>query len=137
MASAIDYKQKVEDFFVALNAADGDAMVDMYTEDGACWTSGRTLISGTAERAVLGQAISGVLDVFPKGLEFTVKGMTAEGTKVAVEAESHGEHVSGVIYHNKYHFLFIFEGEKLKLLKEYMDTELVTDIICGGARPES
>ena len=54
---------------------------------------------------------------------------------MAVEAESRGEHASGVIYANQYHFLFEFRDGKVRLLKEYMDTERVTDILCGGQRP--
>ena len=61
--------------------------------------------------------------------------MTAEDDSVAVEAESEGMHVSGVMYQNFYHFLFIFKDGKVLLLKEYMDTEKVTDVLCGGHRP--
>ena len=63
--------------------------------------------------------------------------MTAEDDRVAVEAESEGTHVSGVRYQNYYHFLFILKDSKVLLLKEYMDTEKVTDILCGGQRPVS
>ena len=59
----------------------------------------------------------------------------AEGDRVAVEATSKGEHVSGQTYSNEYHFLFEFREGKLLRLKEYMDTERVTDILCGGQRP--
>ena len=48
---------------------------------------------------------------------------------------SEGEHVSGQTYSNEYHFLFEFSGGKLRRLKEYMDTERVTDVLCGGQRP--
>ena len=61
--------------------------------------------------------------------------MVAEGEKVAVEATCEGEHVSGQTYSNEYHFLFQFRDGKLVKLKEYMDTELVTDVLCGGQRP--
>jgi ketosteroid isomerase-like protein len=61
--------------------------------------------------------------------------MTAEGERVAVEARSQGQHVSGALYSNDYHFLFVFRDGKLAVLKEYMDTERVTDILCAGRRP--
>ena len=55
---------------------------------------------------------------------------------MAVEAESRGDHVSGQVYNNLYHFLFEFDDAgKLKVLKEYMDTERVTEVLCGGQRP--
>jgi ketosteroid isomerase-like protein len=61
--------------------------------------------------------------------------MIAEDEKVAVEAESEGEHISGQTYTNEYHFLFEFKKGELIKLKEYMDTEQVTDVLCGGQRP--
>ena len=62
--------------------------------------------------------------------------MTAEDDRVAVEATSDGMHVSGMPYSNHYHFLFTWRDGKLLELKEYMDTQLVTEVICGGATPE-
>lgn len=64
-----------------------------------------------------------------------MKAMKAEGERVAVEAESEGMHVSGKLYSNDYHFLFRFRDGKIIEYKEYMDTERVTDILCGGQRP--
>lgn len=78
---------------------------------------------------------AGIFDVFPSGLSFTVHDMVAEGNKVAVEAQSEGEHVSGQTYSNQYHFLFEFRDGLLVKLKEYMDTVLATDVLCGGQRP--
>ena len=75
-----------------------------------------------------------VLDVFPKGIHFTIKELTAEGDRVAIEAESRGEHVSGKTYANQYHFLMRLRDGKIIEFKEYMDTEMVTDILCGGQR---
>jgi ketosteroid isomerase-like protein len=75
------------------------------------------------------------LGAFPQGIEFTIKHLTAEDDRVAVEAESHGVHVSGKVYHNYYHFLMLMRAGKLVRLKEYMDTELITEILCGGQRP--
>ncbi len=135
MSAVEDNKKRVLNFFEALNAADGERIAAAYTSDGSCWTSGNTLISGTLSRDQIVAGAAAVLDVFPSGLTFTVHGMTAEGEKVAVEAESRGLHVSGVEYNNLYHFLFEFRDGKVFRLKEYMDTEVITDVLCGGQRP--
>ncbi len=128
-------KRRVEAFFDAMNAADSQRIAAAYAEDGTCWTSGNTLISGTMTKPQIVAGASAVLDVFPEGLAFTVHAMTAEGERVAVEAESNGQHVSGKWYRNLYHFLFEFRNGKLLRLKEYMDTEQITDVLCGGERP--
>lgn len=135
MSSAEANKQRVLEFFDAMNAADAERIVAAYHPEGTCWTSGNTLISGTMTREQIAAGAGAVLNVFPEGLAFTVKEMTAEGDRVAVEAESDGMHVSGKRYHNKYHFLFEFRDGQLLRLKEYMDTEAITDVLCGGQRP--
>ncbi len=135
MASIEENKQFVRDFFDALNHGDVDRIVAAYADDGQLETMGNTLISGVATRDEIAAAAGGIYDVFPNGLRFTINDMVAEGDKVAVEAESEGEHVSGQTYANQYHFLFELRDGKLVSLKEYMDTELVTDVLCGGQRP--
>ena len=135
MNTAESNKATVSRFFEALNAGDVDAIVAAYAEDGCVQTMGNTLISGVFGKQQIADTAGGIFDVFPKGLRFDIQAMTAEGDRVAVEATSEGEHVSGQTYSNEYHFLFEFKNGKLLRLKEYMDTEMVTDVLCGGQRP--
>jgi ketosteroid isomerase-like protein len=51
-----------------------------------------------------------------------VHGVTAEGDRVAVEAESYVELVDGGVYNNRYHFLLEFKNGEIASLKEYCDT---------------
>lgn len=128
-------KEIVTEFFAALNRGDVAFIVDAYAEDGCVQTMGTTLISGVFSREQIAASAGGIFDVFPNGLTFNVLSMIGEGEKVAVEATSHGEHISEKTYSNDYHFLFEFRSGKLVKLKEYMDTERVTDVLCGGQRP--
>jgi ketosteroid isomerase-like protein len=127
-------KQLAQTFFDFLNRGDVPAMLDAYADDGFCQTMGNTLISGVFSKAQIAAAAGGIFQVFPQGIRFTIKAMTAEGERVAVEAESEGLHVSGKLYSNQYHFLMRFRDGKLVEFKEYMDTERVTDILCGGQK---
>lgn len=131
-----DNKQRARDFFAALNRSDVPVIVDAYAEDGYCHTMGRTLISGRFSKAQIAASAGLIFQAFPEGIRFTIKGMTAEGDRVAVEAESEGRHASGQTYRNEYHFLMLYRDGKLAAFKEYMDTERVTDILCGGQRPK-
>lgn len=128
-------KQFARDFFAAISRGDTKYVVDAYAEDGSVQTMGNTLISGVFNKAQISAAAGAIFDAFPQGIEFTLKHLTAEEDRVAVEAESHGVHVSGRVYHNYYHFFMQLRDGKLVSLKEYMDTELITDILCGGQRP--
>ncbi|MFT4615309.1 MAG: ketosteroid isomerase-like protein [Bacteroidia bacterium] len=128
-------KLLVERFFQAMNEGDVKFIVDTYADDGYLQTMGNTLISGTYSREQINAAAGGIYEVFPNGLSFEVIDMVAEDDKVAVEATSKGEHISGKTYSNHYHFLFELREGKLLCLKEFMDTERVTDVLCGGQRP--
>lgn len=128
-------KQLVHEFFAAMNAGDVAKIVAAYADDGYVHTMGHTLFSGRFTKAQIQGAAGQIFAVFPQGIHFTLDAMTAEGERVAVEAHSRGQHVSGKVYTNEYHFLFVFRDSKITVLKEYMDTERVTDILCGGQRP--
>jgi ketosteroid isomerase-like protein len=128
-------KQRALAFFDALNRGDVAALLDAYADDGYCQTMGHTLISGRFDKAQIAQAAGGIFAVFPHGIRFTIKHLTAEADRVAVEAESEGQHVSGTLYRNQYHFLMQFRDGKVVVFKEYMDTERVTEVLCGGQRP--
>ena len=130
-------KRIVTHFFDALNRGDVAFIVDAYAADGCVQTMGNTLISGVFSREQVAASAGEIFEVFPNGLTFTILNMVGEGDKVAVEATSVGEHISGQTYSNEYHFLFEFQSGKLIRLKEYMDTERVTDVLCGGQRPLS
>ncbi|MDR3419145.1 MAG: nuclear transport factor 2 family protein [Nevskia sp.] len=130
-------KQRVREFFDALNRGDVAAVVDAYDDEGYCLTMGNTLISGKSTKEQVRQAAGMIFQAFPQGIRFTIDAMTAEGERVAVEAHSEGLHASGRVYGNQYHFLFQYRDGRLLVLKEYMDTERVTDILCGGQRPAS
>lgn len=135
MQPADSNKARVIQFLDDLSHGRVESAIAAYAEDGQVETMGETLISGVTEYPNIPAAIRGILDVFPNGIQFTVKSMVAEGEKVAVEASSLGEHVSGKTYSNDYHFLFEFRDGRLVSLREYMDTERVTEVLCNGMRP--
>ena len=135
MSTTETNKTLVRQFFSALNSGDAEAIAESYAPEGSVQTMGNTLISGVFNREQISRSAGAIFDVFPQGIQFTVLDMVAEGDKVAVEATSEGEHISGQTYTNEYHFLFQFEDGKVLRLKEYMDTEQVTDVLCGGQRP--
>ena len=119
----------------AINRGDTQWFMDNYADDVVVWTTGNTLISGKHGKDQVEDFAGGIFEAFPEGLVFTIHGMVAEGDSVARETESEGIHASGKGYNNFYHMLVKFRDGKVTLLKEYLDTELVTDVLCGGQRP--
>lgn len=59
-------------------------------------------------------------------------GTTAEGDRVAVEAESSAQLKVGGGYENRYHFLFIFRDGKIRVMNVYTDSNLVVAAVWNG-----
>jgi len=122
-------------FFEYLQAGDAQGLLSIYADDFTCWTAGSLPFSGTHPREEIAAMVIGVAGVFPKGWTFTVHGMTAEGDRVAVEAECRGEHVSGKIYAQRYHFLFVIRDGRIHEMREYFDTMHANDVLCSAPAP--
>ena len=87
------------------------------------WVPGR----GTLRKQDFLQLVNGFNALTTGDCKFVIHGTTAEGDRVAVEAESYAELVSGGTYNNTYHFLFEFENGKIRLAKEYNDSKYAAD----------
>ncbi len=64
--------------------------------------------------------------------QMTVKGITAEDDRVAIEAESYADLINGETYQNTYHFLFLFENGKIKMAKEYNDSRYAAEVLAAA-----
>ena len=128
-------KAFIRGFIDAMRRGDTAAIVAAYTDDGYCESLGHTLISGRYSRDTIATVSSGLFEAFPAGLHFEILNITAEDDRVAVEATSRGQHVSGKLYANHYHFLFHLRDGKIAVMKEFMDAEHATEVLCGGRRP--
>lgn len=127
-------KQIARDFIDAISRADTAAIVAAYAPEARVYTMGNTLISGVYTVEQVAGMAEQILGAFPDGLRLFIRELTAEGDRVAIEAESDGRHVSGKQYHNYYHFLMRIHAGRIVEFKEYMDTEMATDVLCGGQR---
>lgn len=132
-ASIEDKKRTARRLFECLSRGDTKAVLDLYADDATVWTAGTLAFSGRRSKQEVAPIMEGILGAFPEGLRFTIHGMTAEGDRVAVEAESHGRHASGRLYHNLYHFLLVVREGKVREFKEYLDTKLAHEVLFGGA----
>ena len=99
--------------------------------DDATWrVMGKTSISKTYSKAEFSALVHGIAGSTEKGIQVTGTVLTAEGNRVAMEADSYGPMKSGKLYQNQYHFLHILRDGKIEVVREYLDTEHVTAIFC-------
>ncbi len=131
---AQENKKLVLGFFEDMSAGNVDAFLGTMADNATWWVAGDPKnfpIAGTKTKAEFSQLIGGLGEAMPKGLKITPKGVTAEGNRVAVEAESYGEHANGKIYNNLYHFLVECENGKVTAVREYLDTMHANDVLVG------
>lgn len=135
-ASVEQNRQIVEAFLQAMQSGDVAHIVDAYHQHATLQTMGNTLISGSYNKQQIKEFAGGIFDAFPNGLSYQIHHLIAEQDRVAVEASVSGQHASGQLYNNDLHFLFTLLDGKILSLKEYLDTEKVTAVLCGGQRPD-
>ncbi len=118
-------------FFENFSGGKFEDALGMMTDDATWWVAGKFELSGTKTKAEFGALVKGIGAAMPNGLKITPKGVTAEGDRVAVEAESYGELANGKVYNNQYHFLIELSDGKIKAVREYLDTIHAKEILVG------
>lgn len=115
-------KNTVKALFAAINAKAIEQAELLLADDLRWWIIGRAKVSGEKDKRMIRLLFKMIFRGF-KAFSFTLHDFTAEGDRVAVTAESHGDHSSGKKYNNHYHFLFFLADGKIRRVKEYFDTE--------------
>jgi ketosteroid isomerase-like protein len=118
-------KQLVQQYLEECSAGNFEAAFPLLAESLEFWVAGHRDEfpgAGTMTKAQFMQLARAFGARIPNGLKVTVRGMTAEGDRVAVEAESYGETASGKTYNNQYHYLFVVRDGQIQSVREYMDT---------------
>src|SRR5215475_3829296 len=66
--------------------------------------------------------------MFPNGLNMKFHTVVAEGPHVAIQAESDTVAGNGKKYANRYHFYFLFSGDRIVQVREYNDVNHVREV---------
>jgi uncharacterized protein len=90
--------------------------------DSATWMiMAKGPMGGTKSKAELMEIVAQNTARFEVPIRLKVTGITAEGDRVAIEAEGYAKLKNGKTYENLYHFLFIIRDGKIQTAKEYCD----------------
>ena len=98
--------------------------LSLATDDAVWWAPGR----GDFDNATFAKMAGGFASMFKSPSQITVHGVTAEGDRVAIEAQGHAELTNGKVYLNTYHYLFVFRDGKICRGKLYNDTQHAKEI---------
>lgn len=126
--STADNKALVTKFWDAFSASNFDAALGMLSDDATWWVAGTTALSGKYTKPEFEALLGNVAGNAPEGIKVTPKQLTAEDNRVSVEAESYAEISNGKIYRNIYHFMMECRDGKISAVREYLDTEHVTEV---------
>ena len=121
-------KKLASEFFACFSANDIAGALDMLAHDATWWLPGkpgRLPVSGVLNKKQIARVVYTMFDQLKNGLKMTVKGLIAEGDKVAVEVESYGELRNGRVYEQEYHTLLTIPDGKIRAVREYLDTQHV------------
>ena len=129
--SAEANKGLVLGFFENFSSGKMDEALGMMSDTSTWWVAGKFELSGSKTKAEFGKLVKGIGAAMPNGLRITPKGITAEGDRVAVEAESYGELANGKVYNNQYHFMIEVNDGKIQAVREYLDTIHAKEILVG------
>ncbi|HET9481352.1 MAG TPA: nuclear transport factor 2 family protein [Candidatus Polarisedimenticolia bacterium] len=125
-------KNLIESFFRAGNRGDLDRCLGLLDEH-IKWTNiGSTKYSGTflGKQALLDDLLGPVFGKLKAGISSTVENVVAEHDFVVVQSRGHAETVDGRQYNNTYCHVFKIRNGKISEVTEYMDTELVSAVLC-------
>lgn len=109
-------KQVATAFLQSIEDGDATALEALLAPSFHWWVAGW----GARSRTELLAALSRTMTAFPSR-RLSVIGVTAEGERVAVEAEGRFER-PGLLYCNTYHYLFIVRDGRITSGCEYFDT---------------
>ena len=123
-------KQVVTRFLELFSSGAVEQTMAMMTDDATWWVAGTMPISGTYDKAAFTKLLGGVLETCTGPIRITPRAFTAEGDRVALEAESYTQTRNGRTYNNLYHFLFKVRDGKIAAVKEYLDTMHTNAVLC-------
>jgi ketosteroid isomerase-like protein len=135
-----DPKDVLRRFFATLGTGDFAAIGEFFTDDSVWMVNdvARGFPSERGRRAIIEDFLQPVREGLfePGDPKIEVRSMIGEGDRVAAETTARGMLRNGNHYENYYVFIAQVDGDKVKFLREYMDTAYAHDISEGSA-PDS
>jgi ketosteroid isomerase-like protein len=123
-------KQLTAELFERFAHRDIAGVLGRMSDDLSYWIAGKpgtVPTRGTWNKKQMARLFENMMAGLEGGLAMTVKGMIAEGDRVAVELEGRGTLKNGRVYENEYHILLTFRDGKVCAVREYLDTQHVYD----------
>jgi uncharacterized protein len=121
-------KQLAVDLFARFSTNDIAGVLDLLADDVTWWIAGKPdaqPASGDHDKTWMARLFHRMVSQLDGPMQMTVRGLVAEGDKVAVEVVGDGKLRDGRRYQNEYHFLLTIRDGQIAAVREYLDTQHV------------
>lgn len=107
----------VLEYLALIEAGDLSAALKLASDEALFWLPN----TGDMDKAAFTGFLSSVLPAI-RTMKFTIRGITEDGERIAVEVDGRAELNNDRVYINHYHFLFIARNGLLHKVKEFTDS---------------
>lgn len=128
-------KALAQRYLDCISRGDVEGAFALVADDVEHYLPGKSPISGKFDKAYVKAALEAVLAATTGGLRIWPIGITAEGNRVAVQAQSSAQLRNGARYKNEYHLLFVFRDDKIVKMYEYLDTHHAMEKLASALGP--
>lgn len=128
--SGLSNKEVVEKYFELINRSDETGILALLADDFEIISMNRnpSFLRYRWNANQFAAAPKLMSKYMKKPILMRLIAMTAEGDRVAVEADSYGEMINGKVYENSYHFLFVLKEGKILEVREYCCSYTAQDV---------
>ena len=132
----MDTKQRVQDIMFAMSQGRVAPLLAAMAEDVTWRWMGVNTWSRTFEgkQTIVDKLFGGATETLGPSSTVEVRGIHADDDCVVVEHSGRNELPDGRRYDNNYCWILRFQGELIREVREYMDTQLVTDTFGPDAK---
>jgi len=131
-----DPKDVVRRFFETLGTGDFAAIGGFFTDDSVWQVNdvARGLPAQRGRKAIIDDFLQPIREGLfePGDPKVEIRSMIAEGNRVAVETTARGTLLNGNHYENEYVFIIEIDGDTVRHLREYMDSDYAHSISAGS-----
>ncbi|MGE0484522.1 MAG: nuclear transport factor 2 family protein [Gammaproteobacteria bacterium] len=123
-------KELVRTAWNAVSTGDSDTFLGALADD-VTWTFfGSHRFAGTirGKDELLNKLFAPLGEVLEGGIQVTINSMTAEDDRVVIECKGRARAKSGLDYNNDYCIVIECSGGRIRHVREYLDSELVTSV---------
>ncbi|MBE9539746.1 MAG: nuclear transport factor 2 family protein [Proteobacteria bacterium] len=123
-------KQVVRQAYNAVAEGDVEGFMSCLTEDATYTFFGKHKLARTfaGKADIMQNLLLPLNEVLATTLKLEITNMIGEGDQVVMEALGRSETRDGGTYNNTYCIVFSFRGGKITAVREYLDTEMVTEV---------